>query len=175
MKLVHLVIGGARSGKSRFAEDLIQDYEIVTRIYTAEAGDQEMRERIERHQKDRIGAIKGTVIEEATEILAAIKQHDQPKGVIMVDCLTLWLSNLMYYEKNITSYIENLMSYLQKTQGRIILISNETGCGIVPDNALARRFRDEQGLLNQKIGVVASHVSFIAAGFEIKLKNISKN
>ncbi len=163
------VIGGARSGKSRFAEGLITALPRPwTYIATAEAFDEEMRERIAQHRTDR-GQGWRTV--DATLALPGAIVCEQAAGrPILVDCLTLWLSNLMLAERAIDPEIEHLLETLRAASVPIVLVSNEVGLGIVPDNALARRFRDHQGRLNQRVAALASRVVFMAAGLPMYLK-----
>ena len=163
------VIGGARSGKSRFAEGLITALPPPwTYIATAEAFDAEMRERIARHRADR-GEGWRTV--DATLALPGAIVCEQAAGrPILVDCLTLWLSNLMLADRPIEPEIEHLLEVLREPTVPIVLVSNEVGLGIVPDNALARKFRDQQGRLNQRVAALATRVVFMAAGLPMFLK-----
>lgn len=163
------VIGGARSGKSRFAEGLITALPAPwTYIATAEAFDEEMRERIANHRADR-GDGWRTV--DATLALPGAIVCEQAAGrPILVDCLTLWLSNLMLAEHPIEPEVEQLLEVLHAATVPIVLVSNEVGMGIVPDNALARKFRDHQGRLNQSVAAIANRVVFMAAGLPMYLK-----
>ena len=164
-----LVLGGARSGKSRHAEALVSAHGLP-RIYiaTAEAWDDEMRTRIARHRQDR-GANWRTV-EAPLELAAAIEAEAKGRAVVLVDCLTLWLTNVMLAGRNVEAEEAALVQALERAGGSIVCVSNETGLGIVPDNALARRFRDAQGRLNQSIAAIAARVDFIAAGLPLRLK-----
>ena len=164
-----LVLGGARSGKSALAEKLVRDSGLE-RIYvaTAEAGDGEMRERIA-HHRERRGADWRTV--EAPLQLAETISREAGKGrIVLVDCLTLWLNNLMFRKINIETAIENLETALVGREAPTVLVSNETGFGIVPDNAEARRFRDLQGRLNQRIAAMAGRVVLMVAGIPMLVK-----
>ncbi len=165
---VVLVLGGARSGKSRFAESLLAE-RVGHRIYvaTAEAGDEEMRQRIRDHQARR-GEGWHTV-ESPIDIAAPIATAGD--DAILVDCLTLWLSNLMAAGRGIDDAVNGLCRALDQARAPVILVSNETGLGIVPDNALAREFRDQAGRLNQAIASRADRVFFIAAGLPLTLKD----
>lgn len=167
-----LVLGGARSGKSRFAESLFCELQ-GHRLYvaTAQAGDQEMRERILEHQARR-GAGWRT-IEAPLDIATPIAEAGSE--AVLVDCLTLWLSNLMAAEIDVGQATDGLCRILAKTNGPVVLVSNETGLGIVPDNALAREFRDHAGRLNQAVAAVADRVYFIAAGLPLTLKDTTKD
>jgi adenosylcobinamide kinase/adenosylcobinamide-phosphate guanylyltransferase len=165
---VILVLGGARSGKSRFAESLLAD-RVGRRNYlaTAEAGDEEMRERI-RHHRERRGASWRT-IEAPIDLATAIAEAGE--AAILIDCLTLWLSNLMAAGRDVDEATQGLCRALDRAKAPVVLVSNETGLGIVPDNALAREFRDHAGRLNQAIAAKADRVFFIAAGLPLTLKD----
>ncbi len=163
---VTLVLGGARSGKSRFAESLLSD--ATPRIYlaTAEARDDEMRRRIRDHQARR--GQDWHTIEAPLDIATPIAQAG--RDAVLVDCLTLWLNNLMAAHLSIEEATTGLCQALGKVQAPVVLVSNEVGLGIVPDNALAREFRDHAGRLNQTIAAAAARVYFIAAGLPLTLK-----
>jgi adenosylcobinamide kinase/adenosylcobinamide-phosphate guanylyltransferase len=165
--LVTLVLGGARSGKSRFAESLLSG--AAQRIYlaTAEARDEEMRERILDHQARR--GQDWHTIEAPLDIATPIAQAG--RDAVLVDCLTLWLSNLMAAHLSIEEATAGLCQALGKVQAPIVLVSNEVGLGVVPDNVLAREFRDHAGRLNQTIAAAAARVFFIAAGLPLILKD----
>lgn len=173
MKNTSLILGGARSGKSQYAENLINISAAendLHKIYiaTAENRDAEMNTRIEQHQQRR--GSEWQTYEEPFGIAKLIAQQQSEQSIILVDCLTLWLSNLMLAEKNVVNETDALLQTLEEASGHIILISNEVGLSIVPENALARAFRDEQGLLNQKLAKLATNVVFIAAGLPLILK-----
>jgi adenosylcobinamide kinase/adenosylcobinamide-phosphate guanylyltransferase len=162
-----LVIGGARSGKSRYAESLITALPPPW-IYaaTGQALDAEMAARIDAHRARR-GA-GWTTVEVPRDLAAALTAH--AKTPILVDCLTLWLSNLMMADARIEPEIDRLAQALDKAVAPVVLVANEVGSGIVPDNALARRFRDLQGGLNQRIAALADQVVLIVAGLPLILK-----
>ena len=163
-----LVLGGARSGKSRYAESLIEALPPPW-IYlaTAEARDAEMAKRIAEHRARRDAGWR--TIEAAHDLAAALGRV--PPGVpVLIDCLTLWLSNRMLAEADMDHEIDKLESVLANHDGVVVLVSNEVGSGIVPDNALARRFQDLQGTLNQKVAAKASRVVFMVAGLPLQLK-----
>ena len=163
-----LVVGGARSGKSAFAERLITASGRARRyITTAEAWDDEMRDRIARHRQDR-GAAWTTV--EAPLDLAAALAAAHPDEAVLVDCATLWLTNHLLAEHDLPTEISRLLTGLESCAAPVIVVSNETGWGIVPDNALARRFRDEQGRLNQRLAAEAQLVVTVIAGLPLALK-----
>lgn len=163
-----LVLGGARSGKSAFAERILQDYpKPWAYIATAEAHDDEMRDRICEHQSRRG---EGWVTYEAPLNLSTVLQTGAAKQPALVDCLTLWLSNIMLAGQDVAAETSNLVDALKLRVAPAVLVSNEVGLGIVPDNALARAFRDEAGRLNQRIALEADRVVFVAAGLPLTLK-----
>jgi adenosylcobinamide kinase / adenosylcobinamide-phosphate guanylyltransferase len=165
-----LVLGGARSGKSRRAEALARATGL-DRIYiaTAQAFDDEMRERIAKHRTDR--AEDGwTTIEEPLELPSAILKAATPRTVLLVDCLTLWLSNVMLAERDLAAAERALLAALGQTAGPVVMVSNEVGFGIVPETPLGRRFRDAQGRLNQGIAAIADRVELVVAGLPLTLK-----
>src|SRR5579863_10471617 len=166
-----LVLGGARSGKSRYAEGLIAALAPAWNspwiyVATAEAGDEEMRTRIAAHRARR-GPSWQTV--EAPHGLAEAVASAQPAPVL-VDCLTLWLSNLMLAAVNIESEIARLEHALDDAAAPVVLVSNEVGSGIVPEHPLGRRFRDLQGLLNQRMAARADRVVLMVAGLPLAVK-----
>jgi adenosylcobinamide kinase / adenosylcobinamide-phosphate guanylyltransferase len=163
------VLGGARSGKSRYAESLIAALPPPwSYVATAEAGDAEMAERIAAHRARR-GADWRTV-EAPRDLAAALKScHSMP---VLVDCLTLWLSNLMLAEADIEAEIIRLEQALTAITAPIVLVANEVGYGIVPDYPLGRRFRDWQGMLNQRIAARADRVVLVVAGLPLAVKGV---
>jgi adenosylcobinamide kinase/adenosylcobinamide-phosphate guanylyltransferase len=167
--LVTLVLGGARSGKSRYAEGLItRSPKPWMYIATAEARDDEMANRIAAHQARR-GADWQTV--EAPHDLPDAIAQAPANAALLVDCLTLWLSNLMEGGSDIEAQIVRLQGSLTGRAGPTVLVSNEVGLGIVPNNALARRFRDLQGQLNQRMAAQAPRVVMMVAGIPIAVKS----
>jgi adenosylcobinamide kinase/adenosylcobinamide-phosphate guanylyltransferase len=167
--MVTLVLGGARSGKSRHAEALVeQSGASAVYLATAEAGDKEMAERITVHRSRRGEAWR--TVEEPLDLATALDRETDPGSVVLVDCLTLWLSNLMAADRDIVSDSAALVAVLGDLQGPVVLVSNEVGQGIVPDNALARRFRDHAGRLHQDIAAIADRVDFVTAGLIHRLK-----
>jgi len=163
-----LVLGGARSGKSRHAQSLA---EAMTPtgcfIATAQAWDAEMRDRIARHQADRDA--RWTTVEAPLALPEAMAAHGRADRVLLVDCLTLWLTNLLLGEADLTAAGDALVAAIADAPGPVVLVSNEVGFGIVPDNALARRFRDAQGSLNQRLARVCDATDLVVAGLPLRL------
>lgn len=182
--MIHFVIGGARSGKSKFAEticiDLSQENGIaaveskMTYVATATAGDDEMRQRIQHHQQSRNS--HWHLIEEPFYLSDIFSQVDA-KSVVLIDCLTLWLSNwlcshdLESFEQEKAAFVDQLLSF----KGDIVIVSNEVGSGIVPMGELSRQFSDQAGWLNQAIASIASKVSLVVAGCPLVLKDTKGN
>lgn len=166
---VTLVLGGARSGKSAWAERLVESA-AARPVYVApaEAGDAEMVERIRRHRERR--GERWRTVEEPLDLRGVLAREDRPGQVLLVDCLSLWLSNLMAAERNIETEVAGLLTALRAVEAPIVLVSNEVGMGIVPANALARRYRDDLGRLNQSVAGLAELVVFVAAGLPLALK-----
>jgi adenosylcobinamide kinase/adenosylcobinamide-phosphate guanylyltransferase len=166
-----LVLGGARSGKSRYAESLITAAQPPwTYIATAEAGDEEMVARINMHRERRDASWH--TIEAPREIAAALVEcATRP---VLVDCLTLWLSNLMLAHADIDREIGLLEKALQAMKMPVVLVANEVGLGIVPDHPLGRQFRDWQGVLNQRMAARADHVILMVAGLPLVIKGNSE-
>ena len=165
-----LVLGGARSGKSSHAESLVMASPSPwLYVATAEARDDEMTSRIAAHRARR-GADWRTI--EAPRDVAAVLAGAPGSSAMLVDCLTLWLSNLMLADADIDAEIDRLDDALARTKVPVVLVSNEVGLGIVPDNALARRFRDAQGRLNQRVAARADRVVLMVAGLPLVVKGI---
>jgi len=164
-----LILGGARSGKSKFAEDLVLKSDLKP-IYlaTGRASDDEMVERIERHQSRRGG--EWQTVEEPLALVDALSHAAVPGRIILVDCLTLWITNLMMAEANVDKEVDGLIRYLSDAKTPTVLVSNEVGQGIVPMNKMAREFVDLSGLAHQRLASVANHVYFVTAGIPNKLK-----
>ena len=163
-----LVLGGARSGKSRHAERLVEAAASCgIYIATAEPGDDEMVARIAAHRARR-GAFWRTV--EAPLLLAEAIAAARPDRPVLVDCLTLWLSNLMLAGARLDAEIATLRAALHDAAGPVVLVANEVGLGLVPETPLGRCFRDAAGRLNQDIAALADRVVFVAAGLPLALK-----
>jgi adenosylcobinamide kinase/adenosylcobinamide-phosphate guanylyltransferase len=164
-----LVLGGARSGKSRFAQARAEAEEgALVYIATGQAFDTEMAERIERHRADR--GPRWRTVEAPLALAGAIAAEARPGQVVLVDCLTLWASHLMLGEQDIEAETKHLAEAIWAARGPLILVSNEVGLGIVPENALARRFRDVAGRINQAVAEIVAEAVFVAAGLPLRLK-----
>ena len=163
------VLGGARSGKSRFAESLVSETGLERHyVATGQAWDDEMRERIAQHRADR-GDLWQTH-EEPMNLVSRLAAIDGEGRAVLVDCLTLWVTNLMMTERDLAAECAALTEFLPKAKARLVLVSNEVGLGIVPDNRMAREFRDHAGRLHQMIAAASAEVYFIAAGLPLKMK-----
>lgn len=178
MNRIIFITGGARSGKSKFAlkkANSINGKKVY--IATAEPLDEEMKERIERHKKER--GEDWLTIEKSIKISPLIRELKEKYDVILLDCLTLWLSNLMVAGKGLSEETEEFVTTLRDfinpstfslKSSTLLIVSNEVGMGIVPENEVARRFRDMAGLLNQRVGEVAHEVYLLVSGIPLKLK-----
>lgn len=169
MGVTTLVLGGARSGKSRHAQAMAEaSGGRLTFIATAQPFDDEMRDRIARHRADRDA--RWHTVEAPTNLPIALAGADAAGTTILVDCLTLWTSNLLLADADIPAACDALLASLARMDAQVILVANEVGWGIVPDNALARAFRDAAGIVNQRVAAVATHVHLIVAGLPLVLK-----
>ena len=166
-----LILGGARSGKSRHAEQLALAHD-GPRVYiaTATAQDEEMHARIAEHRRRRKEQGNWRNVEEPLHLTRALRRHAAPETFIVVDCLTLWITNMMLNRHDVAAAVTELAEALPALPGAICLVSNEVGLGIVPDNALARAFRDEAGFAHQLLAQVADEVIFMVAGLPMKVK-----
>lgn len=185
LPMKELIIGGARSGKSQLAEArALAGGLAVTYVATAEARDDEMAARIAHHRAGRPAGWH--CVEEPLRLAATLACLARPDTCLLVDCLTLWLSNMLLAGHDLASStnrpgtplaaaeIDALLAILPGLPGRLILVSNEVGCGIVPANALARRFADEQGRLNQRLAAACDEVTLVAAGLPLTLKSAGR-
>ena len=163
-----LVLGGARSGKTRRAMAIAGGFAAPVYIATAQARDGEMKDRIARHRAER--GPEWITVEAPLDLCGALHRADAPGKAMLVDCLTLWLSNLMEAGLSPDDETVKLIRTVQALSATVVMVSNEVGLGIVPDNALARRFRDAQGRLNQAVAAAADHVELIVAGLPLTIK-----
>ncbi len=199
--MIELILGGARSGKSTLAEQRAAQWQAtscdsnllstlkprVIYVATAEAGDSEMAARIAHHRQRR--PADWTLAEAPLQLADTMQKLAAPQCCLLVDCLTLWLSNLIFAGRAaqqaeagepidcplLRSELDSLAAVLPELPGRIILVSNEVGCGIVPMSATARLFTDQQGWLNQSLAALADRVTLVAAGLPLTLKGSSPN
>ncbi|MBX4906258.1 MULTISPECIES: bifunctional adenosylcobinamide kinase/adenosylcobinamide-phosphate guanylyltransferase [Rhizobium] len=164
-----LILGGARSGKSRFAENVVMaSGDERHYLATGRAWDEEMQTRIAQHKADR--GPSWTTHEEPLDLLGVLAAIDGEGRIVLVDCLTLWVTNLMMAEREMAVEFAALADFLPGAKARLVFVSNEVGLGIVPDNRMARDFRDHAGRLHQIIAAQADEVYFIAAGLPLKMK-----
>ncbi len=177
--MIQFFLGGARSGKSRLAEQAAVESNLdVVYIATGQGLDNEMQDRIARHQKDRPS--HWLTVEEPLDLVTVLQEHASEKRCLLVDCLTLWLSNQLLQQGEQQSKQQkslqyqqqkaDLLSVLAKLPGQIILVSNEVGQGVVPLGELSRQYVDEAGWLHQAIAKVADQVRFVCAGIAMNLK-----
>ncbi|WP_342248853.1 bifunctional adenosylcobinamide kinase/adenosylcobinamide-phosphate guanylyltransferase [Sphingomonas sp. OTU376] len=163
------VLGGARSGKSRYAQQRAEA--LAGRhvfIATAEAWDEEMADRIARHRADRDA--RWQTVDAPRDLVAALDAASGTSAVVLVDCLTLWASNLLLSDADMDAATVALAEAIARFDGALILVANEVGLGIVPDNALARRFRDAAGRINQAVAAIAGEVMLVVAGLPMRVK-----
>jgi adenosylcobinamide kinase/adenosylcobinamide-phosphate guanylyltransferase len=163
------VSGGARSGKSSFAQKMAEQRS-ANPIYlaTAQSFDDEMTDRIKRHRLDRDE--RWRTHEEPIHLVQALSTYQDKADIVLIDCLTLWLSNIMLAEKDVATEIDRLISYLKTQHATLIFVSNEVGMGIVPDNPLARTFRDAAGRLNQLVAATSCKAYVLISGLPLCLK-----
>jgi adenosylcobinamide kinase / adenosylcobinamide-phosphate guanylyltransferase len=165
-----LILGGARSGKSALAERLAGDSGDVVYIATAQSGDEEMAARIAHHRERRPSSWRS--VEEPIHLAAVLRENASPGRCVLVDCLTLWLSNLLGDpgEQHFERERHQLLDTLPTLPGEVVMVSNEVGLGVVPMGALTRRFVDEAGRLHQSIAALSERVVFVAAGLPLVMK-----
>ena len=163
------VLGGARSGKSAFAERLVAETGLSRHyIATGRAWDDEMRQRIAKHREDRGEGWQ--THEEPLALAARIRDLARADRAVLVDCLTLWVTNLMLEERDMAAEFAGLAEAIKAAPGRLVFVSNEVGLGIVPENRMAREFRDHGGRLHQRVAAIVDEVYFVAAGLPLKMK-----
>ena len=165
---ITLVLGGARSGKSAFAESLFIGFPKVY-VATAEPLDDEMRARVAQHRARRDA--RWRTVEEPLDLDRRLRDLTSDGSAVLVDCLTVWLGNLMHAGRDIDRATRALLESLDVLAGPVAFVANEVGLGIVPDNAMARAFRDHAGRLNQMLAKRADRVVFVTAGIPIVLKS----
>jgi adenosylcobinamide kinase/adenosylcobinamide-phosphate guanylyltransferase len=166
---ITLVLGGQRSGKSRYAEGLVAAHAgPLVYVATATAGDGEMTERIETHRRRR--GPRWRTVEEPLDVPAVLSRERTVGNAVLIDCLTIWLSNLMGAGRDVAAETGRLVAGLGEGAGPIVLVSNEVGSGIIPDSALARAYADALGTLNQRVAAAADRVVLMAAGLPLVLK-----
>jgi adenosylcobinamide kinase/adenosylcobinamide-phosphate guanylyltransferase len=166
----HLVLGGARSGKTAHGLALADAYGLEKwLVATAEASDAEMRDRIALHRAERDD--RWRVVEEPLALRATLTEIARPDRIVLVDCLTIWLSNLFFKDCDHAAEIEQTVAVLADLQGPAIFVSNELGLGLAPDTALGRSFRDAHGRMNQQFAARCENVTFVAAGLPMRLKS----
>jgi adenosylcobinamide kinase/adenosylcobinamide-phosphate guanylyltransferase len=173
VKEILFIIGGCRSGKSTYAMQTAEKMPAEQKIFIATCvpQDDEMKQRVARHQKER--SQNWVTVEAPLDLPKAIRQNSRRGTVILVDCLTLWVSNLLMEtgdENNIEDTTSQLIEALEKAAGSIVLVSNEVGTGIVPENKLARQYRDIIGLVNQAVAKTAGKVIWMVAGIPVTVK-----
>ncbi len=173
MSRLVFVTGGARSGKSRFAQALAERFEgELLYVATAGIGDAEMAERVRRHRADR--GERWRTLEEPLEIALRLPQQAAGKGGVLLDCVTLWVSNLLFHHGEepaaVLSAADELIAALRQVEAPVILVTNEVGDGIVPENPLARLFRDVAGEVNQRLAAASEEAWLVVAGLPVKLK-----
>lgn len=168
-----LVIGGCRSGKSRYALHWAESLAVAQRIFVATCvpRDEEMQDRVAMHRRQRSSG-RWQTVEEPLRLAETIHSYAAPDNVVLVDCLTLWLNNLLLETEAdaLDGPFSELTRALAQARGPVILVSNEVGTGIVPENALARRFRDTAGLMNQRVAAAAARVVWMVAGIPVTVK-----
>lgn len=173
MKQIIFVTGGCRSGKSRHALSLAETYmnEDNRFIATCVARDEEMKDRVRNHQAERND--RWATVEEPVKLAEILMAHDHTADVILVDCLTLWINNLLmedFRDSQILESSRHLAGVLDSMRCPVVIVSNEVGSGIVPENQLARRFRDLAGFANQQVAACADRVIWMVAGIAVQIK-----
>ena len=174
MARITYITGGARSGKTGYAQALVERTAArqgLAKIYiaTAQAWDEEMADRIKRHQSER--GPDWTTAEAPDNLPQKITELSDSGTILLVDCLTLWLTNILLAERDLDAERQALVAALAEAPGPVVLVSNEVGMGIVPENALARRFRDEAGWVNQAVAKQADKAVLVASGLPVILKD----
>lgn len=169
LPLSSLILGGARSGKSAYAESLFGDQPALY-LATGQALDGEMAERIDHHRRRR--GPGWSTLEEPLDLPESLDNVMRPERPVLVDCLTMWLSNLMHAGRDVDRSVERLCEVLAAPAGPVVLVSNEVGLGLVPESRMGREFRDHQGRVNQRVAAICRRVVFVAAGLPLILKDV---
>ncbi|ARJ66329.1 bifunctional adenosylcobinamide kinase/adenosylcobinamide-phosphate guanylyltransferase [Magnetospirillum sp. ME-1] len=169
LPLSTLVLGGARSGKSAYAESLFGDQSALY-LATGQALDGEMAERIDHHRRRR--GPGWSTLEDPLDLPETLDNVMRPDRPVLVDCLTMWLSNLMHAGRDVERSVDRLCEVLAAPAGPVVLVSNEVGLGLVPETRMGREFRDHQGRVNQRVAAQCRRVVFVAAGLPLILKDI---
>ncbi len=176
-KAITLILGGARSGKSRYAQQLASVCEKVTFIATAQPSDDEMRERIERHRQER--PANWSTVETLVDLDLVIVRHSSLSEVLLIDCLSLYAANLMSAERNnedkIQERVNGFCRALKSAESSVIVVSNEVGSGVHPSHPSGRFFRDLLGRINQQVAQEADHVLLMVAGIPLSVKGKAPN
>lgn len=166
------VLGGARSGKSLHAETLAKTQHTASGqlvyLATAQIFDEEMQARIDLHKRRR--GLEWVLAEAPVDLVDTLRRFEHPDNVILIDCLSVWMTNLIIGEHDIAAHRDGLIAHLAISISSLIFVASETGLGIVPDNALSRQFRDESGRLNQMVARASDDVFFVTAGIAQKIK-----
>lgn len=174
-KTVTLLLGGARSGKSRYAQELAASFQRVVYIATARPSDSEMRARIAQHRRERPSAWK--TVEVAKDLDRVLREESAGADLLLVDCLTIYMASIMGRTRGggtrVRSHIHALCEAIQESEASVILVSNEVGCGVVPPYRSGRDYRDSLGELNQQIAKVADNVVLMVAGLPLSVKGRS--
>ncbi len=169
---ISFVLGGARSGKSLYAETLAKKQHIASGklvyLATAQIFDEEMQTRIDLHRQRR--GSEWELAETPIDLVDTLRSYDHPQNVMLVDCLSVWVTNMIISGHDVATARDNLIAHMAKSISSLIFVASETGLGIVPDNALSRQFRDESGRLNQMVAAESDNVFFVTAGIAQKIK-----
>ena len=171
---ITLVIGGCRSGKSGHALYLAETLSERNRVFiaTCRPMDEEMRQRVAKHQRERDPSWR--IVEDVSDLGDAIRQAACPDGVVLVDCLTLWAADLLWSGSDMEAALDRLMEGMRASSGPVVLVSGEVGLGMVPENAMARAYRDAVGLINQRVAALADRVVWMVAGIPVVIQDRSQ-
>ena len=168
--MITFITGGAGSGKTTYSLQLASKYKSKIYIATAEHTDSEMTEKIMLHQKERDKSY--ITIEEPVELSNAIGKADKKADVIVIDCITFWTNNLIYYKKNVSEYFENFLSTLKNCNTPVILVSNEVGFSLIPADKASRNYVKQLSFINKKISGISDNVILMVAGLPVEIKKL---